>query len=182
MNKQENVMLDLETLSTRPNALILTIGAIKFTRGGDMLPLDQYDTFYRRIDWEKCTGLGMHISRDTMDWWRVQDTNSKYEAFLNPDRVPIQTALSEFSAWFGNDKPIWSNGSDFDCVVLGEAYEACQMTRPWKYTSIRDCRTIIDLARLNMNDIPKTDHPHHALYDCYRQINAVKQCIVKLAV
>ena len=48
-----NVMLDLETLSVRPHAVILVIGAIKFNRNEiwskNSKTLKNFDTFYKRI-------------------------------------------------------------------------------------------------------------------------------------
>lgn len=54
------VMLDLETLSTRTNAVILVIAAIKFNRNDPELPLERLQTFYRRIDIQSCVEVGMH--------------------------------------------------------------------------------------------------------------------------
>jgi hypothetical protein len=44
-----DVMLDIETYSTKTNACIMTIGAIKFKRGTELKKLEEMDTFYRRI-------------------------------------------------------------------------------------------------------------------------------------
>ena len=44
------VMVDIETLSTRPDSVILVIGAIKFSRNVHLQPfdkLDKIDIFYR---------------------------------------------------------------------------------------------------------------------------------------
>ena len=56
-----DVMVDLETLSTRPHALILVIGAVKFNRKRKMPDLKKMDTFYRRITISSCIEKGMHI-------------------------------------------------------------------------------------------------------------------------
>ena len=57
----EEVMIDIETLSTRPNAVILTIGAIKFDRKGPLKKLEEMDQFYVRISKESCELSGMII-------------------------------------------------------------------------------------------------------------------------
>jgi hypothetical protein len=174
------VMLDLETLSLRPNAHILTIGAIKFTRKGKLKPLHEFDTFYRRITIDSCKELDMHISEETINWWNSQNKDVFHEAINNPDRIPIQTALKEFTAWFGDTRLIWANGDDFDCVVLAEAYRACGMVEPWKYFNTRDVRTVMDIAGITMNDVPKVEQAHHALHDCYRQIDAVQRSFKRI--
>ena len=75
-------MIDLETLSTRSNARILIIAAVKFNRTGVItdearaeIPRDA-DTFYRRIDMS--TG---HIDQNTITWWNKQPPDIYNEAF-----------------------------------------------------------------------------------------------------
>ena len=41
----KEVMIDIETLSTKNNAVILTIGAIKFDRKDDIKELKNMETF-----------------------------------------------------------------------------------------------------------------------------------------
>ena len=170
-------MLDLETLSVRPNAVILVIGAIKFNRGEkwdeniDEIGLKKLDIFYKRIKISTCIYEGLHLDTKTKKWWDEQDDDVKYEALKNPERVTLREGLCSFKEWFGSNPrtKIWGNGSSFDCTILGEAYKRCDMEVPWKFWLERDLRTIMDLGKVNMYDLPKY-HKHNALYDCYRQI------------
>ena len=169
-----DIMLDLETLSVRPHAVILVIGAIKFKRNKkyeEEKNLDKLDTFYRRITIKSGVDVGLHIDKDTEKWWSEQEEDVKYEALINPDRVPLQEALKDFKKWFGNNPRtcIWGNGSDFDISILGESFKRCNMEIPWKYFLVRDLRTIFDLGNVRMVDLPQYQK-HHALHDCYRQI------------
>jgi hypothetical protein len=172
-----DVMMDLETLSVRPHAVILVIGAIKFNRGEtwdeniDTKGLEKLDTFYIRVKINSCVKAGLHTDSTTEKWWEEQDEDVKYEALKNPDRVTLKTALGKFKEWYGNHprRKIWGNGSSFDCTILGEAYKRCGLTIPWKFWLERDLRTIMDLGEVKMCDLPQYQK-HHALYDCYRQI------------
>lgn len=177
------VMVDLETLSTRPGGVILIIGAIKFKRNEiwneniDKKDLEKFDTFYKRITIDSCIEKGMIVDSETLKWWNKQDNVIKYEALNNPDRIPIKQALQEFSNWFGNDRTlIWGNGSSFDCGILGEAYKRCDMTIPWKFWLERDLRTIMDIGGVRACDLPQYNK-HHALFDCYRQIVGLKRAL-----
>jgi hypothetical protein len=170
-------MVDLETLSVRPNAVILVIGAIKFNRGEtwneniEQKDIDKLDFFYTRINITTCIQAGMHIDPATEKWWEQQDDDVNYEALKNTDRVSLVNALKSFKKWFGNsyNKKIWGNGSSFDCTILGEAYKKSNMEVPWKFFNERDLRTIMDLGKVNSFDLPQYQK-HHALWDCYRQI------------
>ncbi len=165
-------MIDLETYSTKPNAIILTIGAIKFDNSDTIDSLENMDTFYRRIDILSCSNLDMNIEKETEIWWSEQPYAVKYEALINPDRVSLKSALIDLINWIGNTKYIWSQGTDFDIVILKNAFDKCKLPVPWKFWNVRDSRTIISLCN---KKITKNNQHHHALYDCYNQICALKQ-------
>jgi len=65
-----DVMLDLETLSTVPNSVILTFGAVKFSPwDGDV---DQGQGLYYRLDVDEQLQLNRHVYQGTVDWWSTQ--------------------------------------------------------------------------------------------------------------
>ena len=175
------VMLDLETLSTRNCAAILVIAGIKFNLNSDSVPLDKVDkknTFYRRIDADSCKEIDLHVDEKTVAWWKTQDEKIQEEAF-GKERIPLKQALQEFSSWYGNSSKIWSQGANFDIPILDEAYQRCGMSSPWKFWSVRDTRTVYDLAGLSARDFPQ-DNLHHALHDCQRQIDALKKSMRRI--
>jgi len=178
------VMVDIETLGTRPYTIILVIGAVKFSRTDSLSSSSKKskepDTFYRRIDIQSCKDVGMNsIDRDTIEWWKKQPEHIRYEAVKNPDRVPLQQALREFAEWIQPCELIWSNGRDFDCSILEEAFHRCHLPIPWKFWNTRDVRTILDLGNVRKRDLPDNDQ-HHALHDCHRQIVGVKLALKNL--
>jgi hypothetical protein len=176
----KDVMIDIETLSTRPNAVIVSIGAIKFSRVGVTPELDEMDSFYTRVSRESCELLGMHVDPNTLEWWKKQDADIRYEALENPvDRLTIKDALSSLSKWFGRSQFIWGHGDDFDCVVLNEAFTICNMKVPWQFWNTRDTRTLFDIAGIRNSDLPANDK-HHPIHDCYRQFIGVKKALSKL--
>ena len=177
------VMVDIETLSTRPDSVILVIGAIKFSRNGDLQhfeKLDKIDVFYRRITIESCTDIGLRIDDSTLNWWKQQNQKARYEALENPDRIPLKQALQEFSNFIKNSSHIWDNSPDFDCTILGEAFNRCEIEIPWKFWNTRDCRTLFDLGGVSKVNMPSGDE-HNAAHDCYRQIVGVKQALKNLS-
>jgi hypothetical protein len=174
-----DVMIDIETLSTNSNAIILTIGAVKFNRNTELPCLEDCDTFYRRINIDSCKILGMHSDNTTEKWWYTQDEKTRYEALLNPDRQSITNVLLDFSKWYKGSKYIWGHGDDFDCVILNNAYKASKIKAPWQFWNTRDTRTVFDLANIHINDISVTE-AHHALHDAYRQVKCILLAFNKL--
>ena len=107
MSKQ-HVMVDLETLSIRPYAAIVSIGAVKFTEQDGIL-----DTFYINVDGQSCKDHGLHIDPKTIEWWSKQSPEARKALTDNPQ--PLVVALEEFSNFYGEDPTtiIWGNGSAF---------------------------------------------------------------------
>ena len=65
-------MVDLETLSTRSNALILTIGAVPFNNTGDVSVGEEL-YFYQRVSldsYQDC--FSFHMDYKTLVWWMKQ--------------------------------------------------------------------------------------------------------------
>ena len=117
------VMIDLETLDTSPNSVIATIGAVKFDRNKISDDIDDYETFYRKIDLDSCKKIGLTVSKETLSWWNKQPASDRKEIFGKKNRVSIEKCLQEFRDWFRGCTKIWSHGDDFDCVILKNAFD-----------------------------------------------------------
>jgi hypothetical protein len=132
---KQNIMLDLETLGNRPGAMIMSVGAVKF--GGGTIT----DEFYQRVDAKSCTALGLVMDTDTVLWWMRQKDEARAE--LNKPGNPLMQVLVDLMGWMhGDEVLLWGNGASFDNVLLGSAYDACRLPRPWKYYNDRCFRTI----------------------------------------
>lgn len=164
-----DIVIDLETLSTEPNAVVLTIGAIKFNRKEELKPLKDYDKFYIRVDPKSCEEIGCSIDSNTVNWWNKQSKEAKFEALEHPDRVPIRDALIALSRWIDGSKVIWANSPSFDCVILEHAYKKCGIGIPWRFWLSRDCRTLYDLANIRKRDLP-SNIEHNSLDDSFTQL------------
>ena len=72
-----DIMLDIETLATGPNSVVITLGAIRFdpfTNDEESIEGDsiRMDTFYRRIDPESFIWPTAEIDDTTLAWWAKQ--------------------------------------------------------------------------------------------------------------
>jgi hypothetical protein len=65
-----HAMIDLETLSTKPNATILTIGGVKFDAYTRVEPSQG---LYHRIDVDSQVAMGRDVMDETVEWWGKQD-------------------------------------------------------------------------------------------------------------
>ena len=102
-------MIDIETLSTLPNATILTIGAIKFNRKDRLKPINELETFYCRVTLDSCKKKKMHIDSSTQKWWKTQSKEAQHEAIYHTDRIPLKEGLIELWNFFQGCDKVWAN-------------------------------------------------------------------------
>jgi len=164
-----NIMLDLETLSSKPNAAIVAIGACSFGKEG------VHQKFYAPINPQSSEDHGLHISASTFAWWTQQSAEAR-ALFAVKDAASLGEGLDMFSRWCvgANALEMWGNGADFDCAILGHAYDVLAKTRPWKYSNNRCFRTLKSLVSKELNAALWTQHSvglvhHNALGDAVRQ-------------
>jgi hypothetical protein len=178
-------MLDVETMGTEPNSIILTIGAVPFDKEGKpSLGRDFY--FYKRVElqsYDKYKNMEYSFDWVTLLWWLRQDKNLIAESFLSQPRYPIWDVLQDFNDWIfavckmfdDYNLKIWSHSKNFDIVVLQNAFKSCDIECPWKYLDTRDTRTLYDLAGIDINEIKMSDELkfHNVIWNCFRQIEAI---------
>ena len=178
MKLDRDIMVDLETLATSPNATILTIAGIRFNFSKDYREVEtpyNMDYFYCRVDTE--SQPTRDIDDDTVAWWAKQDEDAKIEAFSPEDRISLEDAMLAFNHWASGGDRYWANGSTFDFPILETANKQLGFTSPWKYWQAMDARTIY---KLKPDHFSPTQFKHHALYDCLNQIQKLSDCLRKL--
>lgn len=180
--KQSHIMLDIETLATGPNAVMLTIGAIRFdpfaddtnSYNGDIITMD---TFYRRVDPESFTWPEAHIDDGTLEWWSKQSPEVREEAFTEIDRHDVRAVMQDLFKWMNQGyHSVWANGPAFDIVILETINKHIERGNPWKYWQVKDARTVYGLIEHERPN-PRL---HHALWDCWSQIVALQSCFRNL--
>lgn len=165
-------MIDIEGLSTEPNAIILTIAAQRF----DPMSDGWFDNqFYARIDTE--SQPDRHIDDGTIEWWTTQP-HAADEAFNPDNRIPLKDALEQLSKIVWNCKLVWANGPTYDMTILENAFKSYGMHIPWQYFSVRDCRTVYSLC----DNLDRPETSHHALEDCRRQIKMLQSAVKQLGI
>jgi DNA polymerase III epsilon subunit-like protein len=164
----KNIMIDLETMSTEPNAAILSIGAVVM----DFESKELREEFYTNVTLSSCIHMGMHRSESTKDWW-AKDENKAARDALTKDAAPIDKAIDMFLAWCArlsvqqNDIVPWSNGAAFDLPIIEHAIKACNKIVPWPFYHQSCFRTMKRL--FHSIRVPRTGIKHNALDDAKTQ-------------
>lgn len=162
-----HLMLDLETMGRGSDAAIVQIGAIAFQRGG----FNEAQTFFCNVSLASAQAGGGVIDAGTVLWWLQLPESARRAVFAPSDPLPMAVALQNFTRWFeehcGPDTMVWGNGSDFDNVILRNAYRRMGQTEPWGAFRNRCFRTL--KAAHPRIPYDKPANAHHALSDAIAQ-------------
>ena len=164
-------MIDLETLATTSDAVILSIGAVRFDLDAGLVFDDESESvFYRTISIDSQNTR--KISGDTMAWWIMQSEEAR-SVFVDPHQVSIYHALSDLVDWIdpqpGSMPNVWSNGADFDLPMLTHALNQEHLELPWKPYSGRCYRTYKNLPGARGVKVLRQGLHHNALDDAIFQ-------------
>ena len=133
-----HIMIDLETMGTRPDAAIIAIGAVAFDKYG------VHDTFYLNVDLQSAVTTGARIDPSTVMWWLKQSDEAR--AAFDTKGVDLVTALDRLDAWFDMQvdgcEGVWGNGASFDNTILSESYKRLGFNPPWPFWKDRCYRTM----------------------------------------
>lgn len=174
--KSMDIMLDLETTGVSAGCCILSIGACS---------LNLEHKFYAKIDIASCERIGLTKEAETMAWWGTQSAEAKIEAFTG--NVDILVALGQFADFLLNIERameikgrvfIWGNGADFDQPLLGAAYLAAGMAKPWGAFNGRCYRTVKNLPQYRDIKIGEfRGMKHNALDDAVHQATHLRKIL-----
>ena len=138
-----DVMIDLETMGTRPDAAIVAIGAVAFDPGTGQLGARLY------LPGSLASSLAANgsMDADTVLWWMQQDEAARRELY-RADREPLPATLADLAEWLtlhcgpADKLRVWGNGAGFDNVLLRGAYQRCGQVVPWMHWNDRCYRTL----------------------------------------
>ena len=164
-------MFDLETLDTGPNAVVLTLGAVKFD------PRSNYidpEGLLLRFDVDQQFAMGRVHSESTIEWWSKQAPETQ-EAAFGGERMDIADALDLLHKFMWNRERVWSQGS-FDVNIMENLLTSLKRPFPWQYWAVRDSRTLFDFVD---GELDRSKH-HDAMEDAKSQARGVQVALKKI--
>lgn len=163
-----NIMLDIETLSTRPDAAVFEVAAVPFSADG---VID--DAPHLHVTFPPSTG---HIDVGTVQWWL--DRAKKCSLRNRPLMIETEAAqdVHDFLAWPDRAFLLWAKPASFDCVILQQWLERNGYKMPVSFRNWRDVRTVCELAGWPEVEKREGHVTHNALHDCIWQIDTLVEC------
>lgn len=167
-------MLDIETIGNQPGSAIIQVAMVRFARDGNIK--DSLSVMLNPFDQLK---NGLNYDQSTLDWWN--DTNSqKFGQIISVKHAPVKEVLQKINDFLDWNDYIWCHAT-FDLPLVVNLFNRYGMRLKHKFKNVRDIRTLVDLANLDLSqynwDAEKT---HDALDDCKFQIKYVTDAIKKL--
>ena len=174
-----HIMLDLETLGTKPGCVILSIGACVFSPSTGP---DEEKTFYAVLDRDDQKQVGIIENPNTLLWWKKQNAEAWKQATARA--APTKGELIRFLKWWTiqRGKYIWSQGSNFDGPILEAVFSSFGLKEPWKYHETRDTRTVYQMCHVKSGDVKRDGTYHNALDDAMHQARKVAYGVSRISI
>ena len=174
-----HAMIDLETLDTAVTSAVLSLGVALFNDDG----LWPHHDLEVRFDLDEQLRGGRTVSASTIQWWMLQSEAARSAAFGKPARsVPvlrIEEVQRLLTGLLNGVDHVWCRGLAFDIAILDHMFASRQLRSPWKYSAVRDSRTILD--HIAPDALPKrAGEAHNALDDARHEAACVVEALATL--
>lgn len=163
-----DVMIDLETLGTRPDAAIIQIGAVFFEplSGGKVMNGKGFNRHVLVCD------NGGTIDHGTLCFWLAEKSSGAMAEAMSTKADFLGRVLQEFTDWPAKQLDrdwegigsVWASPSDFDLPILKSAFARAGMSVPWDRRTTRDAHTLFALAG-GKPEIDQTGFTEHDAFD-----------------
>lgn len=160
-----HLMVDIETMGTKSNSAIISVGAVEFN-------IETGETgkeFYRNVTLKSSVELGLNVDADTVMWWMGQSEDAR-KSLVKEKPTTISQALADFGEFCNRGYQIWGNSASFDLGLLQDAYDKLNVEIPWDFRKERCVRTLVSFAPEIKKGMSFKGIAHNALGDCYHQI------------
>jgi len=165
----KDMMIDIETLGTRDDAIVVSIGAQLF----DATTGELGNFFYQKLNFQDQINLGRKPTEATIQWWLEQTLEA--QAVFQEKGENTKDVLLKFY-YFCKEVPglrAWGNGPSFDLTILETLFRTFGYEDiPWDFRRVRCLRTFREYI-YDGYDLEREGIYHHALDDCKHQIKIV---------
>ena len=179
-----NIMICIETLSTKTNASIIEITAMEFNKLTGEIG-DEFNTVIIPSEWAK---NGRDIDGYSILCQFAQNEGIQEKCAAENDNMnTLMDSLCLLTLFIKrhdniddtseNRIVIWGNSNTSDISILQSAYEHFDMKTPWEHWAVNDCRTIANLMPEIENDILFEGEKHNPSDNCKYQIKYLSRIL-----
>ena len=168
--------IDLETLATSADALVLEVGCVLF----DPVTLELGPEYHSEVEMRAADNRLRGVDASTWEWWgaRMKEGTEMPGMYGGVSLWQALQGLTDFMKAHTDPKTLemWAWGSDFDFGILRHAHDDAQLALPWRYGRQCDARSFCKQMGI------KREGPirHQALADARQEAQAVMGALWKL--
>lgn len=178
-----HMMIDIETLDTRPSAVVFQVGVVVFEDALMQEAPKSPILAQRKFDLDILPQIfaGRTIDRETVNWWLTQKA-----PVIPIKKQSVHTVFQEISQMMGDFgvSYVWSNSPSFDAVIMRSLAESLGVT--YEFPSFRtdmDLRTLKNICKMKkVVDFEPKETTHDALQDCLDQVDDLLNMMVHLKI
>lgn len=183
-----NFALDIETLGTKSNAVILSIGVTPWELSSENYDIDRWvnESLFVKLSASSQREMGRTIDQSTLDWWKKQNA-SAIQTSVTPsglDQDPaaaIETLRRYITPRYDNSSRVFIRGS-LDQLCIDDLCDQLGIPPLFPYNAYRDFRTAIDIIYGSSNGYVEVDInaisgynwaslvSHNPVHDCVRDV------------
>jgi len=177
------MMLDIETLSTFPNAAVIAIGVV--------IRNDDNPTYLQARSWFIYRDLVIgHENPETIEWWNAQNPVVRNQVF-GGNQLPRE-ALEELNGFLRSNGihpdaienvRCYASPAMFDFPILRHQYQMLGMIPAWSWRTERCLSTLREEIQDHFSIRIKEVEPelkHHPVHDCLAQFKELDACFSEL--
>lgn len=159
----KRVMIDIETLGTRPDAIIAEVGIVVGEEGKIDFSLQM------TLNWAEQEGLGRKIDVATLLWWTKAGRMATFKQLAERQTCvgALKKRLESIEFYLRGADEVWANSPSFDLAVINNLFEQVGLLRV-NYKREMDFRTVRKLHPGVAYDYP--EDAHNALADAQAQV------------
>lgn len=178
-----DIMIDFETLGTKSNSVVLSLGAIRC----NLITGEIGETFYRVLDLQdQIENYNRVIDGSTITWW-MEQTDGARQAFSIPGKVLLADMCESFNKFTTARDRLWGNGASFDNAILRDIFSNVKINMNIPFWQDRDMRTILGFYPKQLQEVWKKENLrvgtyHNAIDDCKHQIKYCSHILQELGV
>jgi hypothetical protein len=149
VSSMKHVMIDIETLGSSADAVILSIGLVHFNPSTNEIVSSAEFRCPRKLQED----MGRHVDPQVEAWWSRQSPEAQARLTEEPLYGNVNKMMSDVWKWLDNvcsnpwDLGIWAKGPSFDLVLCRDL--AKQLDQKWKghYSREYCVRTMLMIAK-----------------------------------
>lgn len=175
---RDDIVIDIETLGTKEDCIIVSIGALIFNRGD--APGVFKAEFDVKLDIENQPGRVAEPG--TIKWWMEPSMDEARKMAFGKEGIRLGLALKQLDDFIKEHKPneAWACSPSFDMTILSNAYAGHRQKFPvkfWKWSCIRTMENFFygknTRKKGGANDLGGV--AHDALDDCKMEAMVIQR-------